>query len=188
MPTHVALLRGINVGGGGKVVMADLRQMVSALGHRDVATYIQTGNVLFSTSRTDTAALTRELEAEIAARFNVRTSVILLLRAELAAVIDRNPYPAEPNPRFVHAVFLPAEPDQAASRTVRDAVAEAARLGGADDATLIGRTLYLHTPGGFGNSELARSLLVKRSSPVAAGTARNWATVTKLLALCAGPG
>ncbi len=167
--------------------MADLRRVISALGHRDVATYIQTGNVVFTTPRTDTAALARELEAEIATRFNVSTVVVLLREAELAAVIAGNPYSAEPNPRFVHAVFLPEEPDQAMSRIVRDAVAEAAGRGSADEATVLGRTVYLHTPGGFGNSELARSLLLKRSSPVAAGTARNWATVTKLFALCASP-
>lgn len=168
--------------------MADLRQVVSALGHRDVATYIQTGNVVFSTSRTDADALARELEAEIAAKFSVKSSVVLLSRAELVAVIDRNPYPAEPNPRFVHAVFLPGEPDEAMALAVRDAVATATALGSADRATLLGRAVYLHTPDGFGNSELARSLLVKRS-PVSAGTARNWATVTKLASLCsAGPG
>jgi uncharacterized protein (DUF1697 family) len=184
MPTHVALLRGINVGGGGKIVMADLRQVVNALGHRDVATYIQTGNVVFTTSRTDIAALARELEAEIAARFGVKTSAIVLSRPELAEVVDRNPYPAEPNPRFVHVVFLPGEPDEAMSLALTDAVAAAAGLGSPDRAVLLGRAVYLHTPDGFGISELARSLLLKRSSPVAAGTARNWATVTKVLSLC----
>lgn len=69
---------------------------------------------------------------------------------------------------------------------LRDAVAAAAGLGSADHATLLGRAVYLHTPDGFGNSELSRALLVKRSSPVSAGTARNWATVTKLASLCDG--
>jgi uncharacterized protein (DUF1697 family) len=186
MPTHVALLRGINVGGGGKLAMADLRQVVSALGHSDVATYIQTGNVVFTAARTDAAALARELEAAIASELNVRTSVIVLSRDELAAAVGANPYPAEPNPRYVHGVFLPAEPDEAMSRAVREAVAAAARAGSADEATLLGQTLYLHTPDGFGTSELARTLLQKRGGPGAAGTARNWATVTKLLALCDG--
>jgi uncharacterized protein (DUF1697 family) len=57
MPTHVALLRGINLGGHNKVAMADLREVVTSLGHADVATYIQSGNVVFSTPQTDTAAL-----------------------------------------------------------------------------------------------------------------------------------
>lgn len=165
------------------MLMADLRQVVSALGHRDVFTYIQTGNVVFTTARTDTSELARELEAEIATKLGVRTVVIVLLRAELAEVANRNPYSAEPNPRYVHAVFLPGEPDEATSLAVRDAVAAAARLGSADHATLLGQAVYLHTPDGFGTSELARSLLHKRG-PVGGGTARNWATVTKLLVLC----
>jgi len=186
MPTHVALLRGINVGGGGKLAMADLRQLVGALGHRDVTTYIQTGNVVFSTTRADVGLVAREMEAAIATSLDVRTAIIVLTREDLAGVISGNPYSAEPNPRFVHGVFLPADPGQAAAAAVREAVAAAAEVGSADEATLLGQTLYLHTPHGFGNSGLARSLLLKRSSPVAAGTARNWATVTKLLALCDG--
>ena len=63
MPTHVALLRGINVGGKNKVAMADLRALVADLGHTDVSTYIQSGNVLFSTAGTDTAKLAATLEA-----------------------------------------------------------------------------------------------------------------------------
>ena len=63
----------------------------------------------------------------------------------------------------------------------------AADRGSRDEATIVGRTLYLHTPDGFGTSELARDLLLnKRSNPLAYATARNWVTVTKLLALCGG--
>lgn len=186
MPSHIALLRGVNVGGGGKLAMADLRQVLSALGHRDVATYIQSGNAVFTTMSTDSGSLADEIEAALSSSLGLRTKVIVLSRDELAAVIRANPYSAEPVAQRVHCVFLPAEPDEALSRYVEDAVAAAAGMGGADEATLLGRTLYLHTPGGFGTSELARSLLAKRSSAVAAGTARNWATVTKLLALCEG--
>jgi len=187
MPTHVALLRGINVGGGGKVPMAELRQLVTSLGHGDVSTYIQTGNIIFTPSHDDSAALAQELHAAITATFGVRSGVVVLSRAQLAAVIDANPYPDEPVLKFVHGVFLPAEPDEATRKSVATAVAQAAAKGGRDEAAIIGRTLYLHTPDGYGASELARELLMKnRRSPLAAGTARNWATVTKLLALCDG--
>src|SRR5215472_8071219 len=125
--------------------MTGLRQVVGALGHRDVATYIQTGNVVFTTARADAAALARELEAAIAAQLDVRPCVIVLSRDELAGVIARNPYSAAPDPRYVHGVFLPAEPDEAMARVVREAVAAAARTGSADEARLLGRTLYLHT-------------------------------------------
>jgi len=185
MPTHVALLRGINVGGGGKVPMAELRELVTSLGHGDVSTYIQTGNIIFTPSHDDTAALAAELHAAITAAFGVRSGVVVLSRAALASVVDANPYAAEPVLKFVHGVFLPAEPDGATHESVAAAVQRAAAKGGRDEATIIGRTLYLHTPDGFGTSDLARELLTKnRRGPLAAGTARNWATVNKLLALC----
>lgn len=187
MPTHVALLRGVNVGGGNKVPMAELRQVIGTLGHTEVATYIQSGNVVYTPSHDDTHALARELEAALAASFSVRSPVIVLSRAELAAVVSANPYPDEPVLKFVHAVFLPADPDDVARAYVSGALARAADRGGRDEAAIVGRTLYLHTPDGFGTSELARELMVsRRSNPLAAGTARNWATTTKLLALCGG--
>jgi uncharacterized protein (DUF1697 family) len=183
MPTHVALLRGVNVGGV-TLAMADLRQLVAALGHSEVTTYIQSGNVVFTPANPDSAAVARELEAAIAAKLGVRPAVIVLSGSELADVVRATPYPAEPNPRFVHAVFLPADPDESTGQRVEQAVAQAAEQGSRDEATLLRRTLYLHTPDGFGTSLLAKALMQKRGSPVAAGTARNWATVTKLLALC----
>ena len=185
MPTHVALLRGINVGGGGKVPMAELRDLVSALGHAEVGTYIQTGNIIFSPSRDDPAALAAELHDAIARSFDVRSAVVVLSRDQLAEVIGANPYPDEPNPRFVHGVFLLAEPDEAAHARLAETLELVAGQASRDEAVIIGRTLYLHTPDGFGTSELARELtLKKRSNPLAQGTARNWATITKLLALC----
>ena len=186
MPTHVALLRGVNVGGGGKIAMVDLRQLVSSLGHADVATYIQSGNVVFTSSQPDPDpnALAAELRSAIASTLGVNTPVIVVTRAELSEVIGNNPYRDEPNPRYVHAVFLPAELDEAAQHQIKQAQEEARSQGSADELTLIGRTLYLHTPDGFGTSELAKTLLAKRKSPVADGTARNWNTVTKLLSLC----
>lgn len=188
MPTHIALLRGINVGGHNKVPMAELRQVVASLGHGEVATYIQSGNVIFTPSHSAAPELASELEAAIAATFSVRTPVVVLSRDELAEVIRANPYRDEPNPKFVHGVFLPAEPDDADRKRVAAALELVAGQGSRDEAVFIGRTLYLHTPDGFGTSELARQLMVKKSSsPLGSGTARNWSTVARLLALCGGP-
>lgn len=167
--------------------MADLRQLVSSLGHADVATYIQSGNLVFTPpagANTGSDVLAGELRAAIAAKLGVDTPVIILTKAELSDVASNNPYRDEPNPRYVHAVFLPAELDEGAQHQIRQAEEDARQQGSGDEVTLIGRTLYVHTPGGFGTSELAKTLLAKRKSPVANGTARNWNTVTKLLSLC----
>jgi uncharacterized protein (DUF1697 family) len=91
MPTHVALLRGINVGGRNRVAMADLREVVLGLGHTEVATYIQSGNVVFTSEEADTARIAAALERAIAKHLGVRPTVVVLTRAELAQVVADNP-------------------------------------------------------------------------------------------------
>ena len=113
MPTHVALLRGINVGGGGKVPMAELRELLTKLGYSDVKTYIQSGNIIFTPPHDDSAKLAAELQEAIKDAFGVNTFAVVLTTAELGKVISANPYPDEPNPKWVHGVFLVADPQQA---------------------------------------------------------------------------
>jgi len=191
MASHVALLRGINVGGRNKVPMADLREVVAALGHTAVTTYIQSGNVLFSTADTDTAKLAAALESAIEDRFGLWSSVVVLSRDELAGVLAANPYSDEPNPRLVHVVFRNAEPPPEVRDRIEAAVKAAAAKGSRDTIHPAGRALYLHTPDGFGKSELAQNLMrIMTPSPkqkkqaALAATARNLATSTKLLSLC----
>jgi len=183
MASHVALLRGINVGGRNQVPMAELREVVTSLGHTGVRTYIQTGNVLFSTAESDTAELAAALEAAISGAFGLAASVVVLSRDELAQILDSNPYPDEPNPKFIHVVFLGAEPPPDLLDRIKAAEGAAAAKGSRDTVTAAGRALFLHTPDGYGRSELAQVLL-RIMGKGAAATARNWATATKLLALC----
>ena len=190
MASHVALLRGINVGGRNKVPMADLREVVTSLGHTGVSTYIQSGNVLFSTAATDTAKLATALESAIAERFGIWASVVVLSRDELAKVLAGNPYPDEPNPRLVHVVFLNAKPPKDLLDRIAAAGSAVAAKGSRDTVQAAGQALFLHTPDGFGTSELAQALFriigppAKQKKQAAAATARNWATATKLLSLC----
>ncbi len=192
MATHVALLRGINVGGNNKIAMADLRAVVASLGHTDVATHLQSGNVVFTArgagaARDEgTTALAAELEQAIARDCGIRPRVVVLSREELGQVVRDNPYRAEPNPKYVHAVFFGAQPGPAVMERIVAAERQVAAKGGRDEVTVVGRTLFLHTPGGYGRSELAAQLN-RASGGAATGTARNWSTVTALLALCAAP-
>jgi uncharacterized protein (DUF1697 family) len=189
MRTHVALLRGINVGGRNKVAMADLRQVVTSLGHTDVATYIQSGNVVFTSPENDTAKLAADLEREVGRRLGVRPGVVVLSREQLAQVIADNPYPQETNPRCLHAVFRREEMGPEGIAAVAAAQQRARDKGSRDEAVVVGRTLFLRTPDGMGRSELAAQLARSTAGSTAisaAGTARNWATVTKLMALLDG--
>ena len=187
MATHVALLRGINLGGKNKVPMTDLRALVAELGHTDVSTYIQSGNVLFTADPdADCALVARAMTDAIAARLGVTAPVVVVTREELGQIHAANPFPDEPDPKRVHAVVLSAPPGPELTAKLDAATAQAAAKGAPDEATVIDRTLYLHTPAGFGNSDLSAAVLRIVSSPKAGvtGTARNWATMTKLLELC----
>jgi uncharacterized protein (DUF1697 family) len=189
MPTHVSLLRGINVGGNKKVAMADLRAVVGELGHADVSTYINSGNVLFTPPPgQDSAAMARDMSAAIAAKLGVSSSVVVVTRDELAQVIADTPYGEEPDPRRVHAVFLSGPPGPELLGKIDAAVTAAAARGSRDSVRGIDRVLYLHTPDGFGRSEVAEATMKIVGAPKAGviATARNWATVSKLLALCDG--
>jgi uncharacterized protein (DUF1697 family) len=185
MASHVALLRGINVGGKNKVPMAELREVVTSLGHTGVTTYIQSGNVLFTTDETDTAELAKGLEAAVAGKFGVNSAVVVLSRDELARILDDNPYPTD-EPKQVHVVFLGAEPGQELVDRIRAVESAAAAKGSRDTFTVIGKALFLHTPGGYGNSELSEALfrIVGKGHENRAATARNWSTATTLLSLC----
>ena len=177
MPTHVALLRGINVAGK-KLAMADLRALMADLGHTDVATYIQSGNAVFTSDETDTIKLADELQQAIADRLSVDCGVVVITRDELQQVIDDNPFPAEDNPKALHAVFRQAELTDAERAKVAEAQGRAQAKGCDDEAVIVGRTMFLHTPNGLGRSELSAQL--SRTAASKTGTARNWATVHKL--------
>jgi uncharacterized protein (DUF1697 family) len=185
--THVALLRGINLAGRNKVAMTDLRALVAELGHADVSTYIQSGNVLFTADAgADCVGVARAMAGAITAKLGVIAPVIVVSRAELAQIHAANPFPDEPDPRRVHAVVLSEPPGPELTAKLDAATAQASAKGAPDAATIAGRTLYLHTPAGYGNSDLSAAVLRIVSSPKAGvtGTARNWATMTKLLELC----
>ena len=180
MPTHVALLRGINVAGK-KLAMADLRALMAELGYTDVATYIQSGNAVFTSTETDTIKLADELEQAIASQLGVSCGVVVVTRDELQQVIEDNPFPQADNPKTLHAVFRRAELTADERARVDQAAERAAAKGCQDEAVIVGRTMFLHTPDGLGRSELSAQL--SRTAASKTGTARNWATVHKLRAM-----
>jgi uncharacterized protein (DUF1697 family) len=116
--------------------------------------------------------------------------VVVLTRDELAGVLAGNPYPDEPEPKLVHVVFMNTELPNDVAKRIAAAQSAAADKGSRDTAQAAGRALFLHTPDGFGQSDLAQSVFKIIATPARnarhglAVTARNWSTATKLLALC----
>lgn len=185
MRTHVGLLSGVNLGKHNTLAMSDLRAIVAGLGFGDVATYIRSGNVVFSCPGRASVGLAVELEEAIARSSEVRTRVVVLSRAELAAVVSSNPYPQEVDPKRLHVVFHrePIKPDAIAA--VEAAGERASAKGSRDEATVWRNCLFLRTPDGMGRSVLAAELTRSRGAATedAVHTMRNWATVTRLLEL-----
>ena len=171
MSRFVALLRGINVGGR-TLKMADLREIVSDAGGTDVATYIQSGNVVLSHRMRSADRLADALASAIERTSGMAIPVVCRTAAQWEAVIEANPFPAAGG-TTLHVVFL-------GSDTARDALDHIELDSFApEECALVGRELYLHLPAGMGRSRLAVELS-KRRSPMAIGTARNWNTVLKL--------
>ncbi|KAA6222516.1 DUF1697 domain-containing protein [Streptomyces albofaciens JCM 4342] len=177
MPRQIALLRGINVGGHNKFPMARQRELFAALGYRDVTVLLQTGNIVFADPGTPPEETARRIEAGIADGLGFPVPVLVRTRDELAAAVAANPFPqAAAEPKTLHVTFLSDVPADPSPLEVLDSGAYAP-----DRLRLIGRELYMWCPNGVGRSKLADT--VSRTRLGVTATARNWNTVTKLLAL-----
>jgi uncharacterized protein (DUF1697 family) len=181
MPRYVALLRGINVGGRNLIAMPALRACFEAGGFPDARTYIQSGNVVFGTSETRGAALTRRIEEMLAAAFDYEARVVLRSRAQMRGVVDRAPggFGTEPAKYRYDVIFLkePLRP--------KAAMESVSTKPGVDAAASGPGVLYFSRL----TSRATQSRLGKIiSSPIYPSiTIRNWNTTTALLRLLEEP-
>lgn len=173
----VALLRGINVGGNNIIPMADLRSCVGELGAEDVATYIQSGNVLFHGADRDAAAWTTSLEAALSTRFGYEASVVVRSHADLRAVVAGAPdgFGRDPD-RFREDVLFLKEP-----LTTNEAMGVVRTRDGVDTVAAGPGVLYFSRL----TARATQSHLGKIvGTPVYKRlTIRNWRTTTRLLAM-----
>lgn len=173
---HVALLRAVNVGGRGKVAMADLRAMLTDLGFEAPQSLLQSGNLVFRSQPTG-AALEARLEKEAEARLGLTTDFLVRTAAEWAKIVAANPYAAmaKDDPGHLLVMALKSPPDAAGLEALR------AWIPGRETIEANGRELYITYPDGVGTSKLTNTVIERRLKT--RGTARNWNTVTKLAAL-----
>lgn len=170
MTRWVALLRGVNVGGHRRVPMTDLRDALTAAGFGDVRTYLQSGNAVLDADggEADVAARVRALLAD---GMGVDCDVMVRSAEEMRAVAARNPWPDRvEDPTKLHVVFLGQAPDGAPATR---------HVGPREEVRLDGREVWVWYGDGAGRSRL----VVDAGIP---GTARNWRTVSALVALAEG--
>jgi uncharacterized protein (DUF1697 family) len=172
---QVVLLRGVNVGGRNKLAMPALRAALEQAGMEDVTTYVQSGNlVLDSDARPD--ALARACAAVIAERFELQVAAVARTRAELADVVAHDPLGGvAASEKLYQVTFCAKAPDEQALAKVAERAVDGERI------VARGREIYAWFPHGVGRSKLAAQLSRQDLGVVA--TARNWTTVTRLLAL-----
>jgi uncharacterized protein (DUF1697 family) len=169
MTNYVALLRGINVGGKNPVPMVELQRLFVGLGFLDAATYIQSGNVVFSGRPVEAA----EVESAIEARFGFAVPVVLRTHEDIGATVAANPFVSRTDdPAKLHVMYLSAAP-VAAAATRLDPLRSPP-----DEFAVIGREVFLYLPNGMGRTKLTVDY-VERVLGVRA-TARNWNTTLKL--------
>jgi uncharacterized protein (DUF1697 family) len=174
MAVVVSLLRAVNLASHNRVKMDALRELYQSLGLRDPQTYVQSGNVVFSTDAQDLVRLRKRIENAIEQGFGFRTGVVLRSAAEMRDVIRRNPFAKRPGiePNRLLVSFLVEAPGADASERIGQVKV------GPEELRLDGRELYIYYAGGSGRSKLTPALLERTLQ--ASGTARNWNTVTKL--------
>jgi uncharacterized protein (DUF1697 family) len=174
-PQHyVVLLRGVNVGGRGKLAMADLREICTSVGCTDVSTYIQSGNAILD-SELSAKQLVAALEPAIGEAVGFTPRVVVRTPSELADAVAANPY-HDTDERFVHIGFMTAAPTAKAL----------AELGDVDVSpegySVVGREVYLNYVDGAGRSKKLGKVPFERKLGVGI-TARNLRTVQKLVSL-----
>lgn len=175
MPRFIVLLRGVNVGKGNRVPMAEFKALLEELGYTDVKTLLNSGNAVFTSSGRSTAKHAEAIASALHQRLGITTPTIVKSAAELAAIVQAAPVvpPETDHSRFLVA-FAP-NPDALQALVPLQALAE-----GQERFEVKAEAAYLHCPAGLLESKVGEALLGKAGRGV---TTRNWGTVLKLCAL-----
>jgi uncharacterized protein (DUF1697 family) len=176
--THIALLRGVNVGGHNQVAMPELCRFFADAGFGGARSLLQSGNVVFDGGASEGEELERKLEALAAKRLQLPVDILVRTGEELKEIVERNPFRREAidDPSHLLVMFLKKAPEG------KDAKALQASVKGPESVRAQGKQAYIAYPAGVGRSKLTTAFIENKLG--SRGTARNWNTVLKLLALC----
>ena len=174
MTTFVSLFRGINVGGHQMVRMDALKELYASLGFKDIVTYIQSGNIVFTSEDADLSQLPRLIEDGFAQKFGFHAKVMVRTSDELKAIVDNNPFQNQPTKesKWVVVMFLAIRPERTALEDLQKTYV------GPEELYLIGQELYIYYANGIGRSKLSGAFIEKKLKT--SGTGRNWNTILQL--------
>lgn len=175
-PMHVALLRGVNLGGKNRLAMKDLADLFAQAGCESVQTYIQSGNVVFCADAAKALAIATMVSRLIETKKKFAAPMAVRTLADMQRIARSNPFlKSGIDADFLHVMFLVHKPSHAAVQAL-----DQARSSG-DSFVVRDREIYLHLPNGAARTKLTAGYFDSRLKTIC--TQRNWRTVTALLAL-----
>ena len=174
MNTYISLLRGINVSGQKQIRMTDLKDLYQSLGFTHAESYLQSGNLVFTSDEEDRSIIAEAIEAAIARTLGYEVIVIMRDADDFRRIVQSNPFLTTRNedPSYLHVTFLTEPPSPAALSTLvvpGDAP---------DEFHVVGQEVYLFCPNGYGRTKLSNQFFERKLN--VAATTRNWKTVTAL--------
>ncbi|WGF92965.1 DUF1697 domain-containing protein [Aequorivita marisscotiae] len=172
MKTHIALLRGINVGGHKKLKMADLKLLFEGLGFENVVTYIQSGNVIFSAA--GERSLSEKISNEITNKFGWEVPVLVKTGEAIAEILADCPFD-ETKKTETYYMLLTSPPKAKLMEAVREISYPN------EEFVLTPECVYIYFGNGYGNAKLNNNFFEKKLK--VAATTRNHRTLAKLVAL-----
>ena len=169
---YVALLRGINVGGKRKILMSDLKTMLIQLGYFDIKTYMQSGNVFFTSKKTSKEVLQTQISEGIESKFGFKVPVLVITEIQFCKLPELNPYQKEDVSRL-HITILSELPEKGLLEKL------ALQEFSPDQFSVKGNYIFLNIEGKYHKSKLTNAFFEKQLKVNA--TTRNWKTITKLI-------
>lgn len=174
MKTYIALLRGINVGGHKKVPMAELRELLTKYGFKNVQTYIQSGNVVFQSSEKSIQKLEQEIHQAIQSNFGFDVSILVKIREDLKRIFDDSPF-LEEKKQASYFTMLHDIPEIELVKEASEKIYED------EEYVIINDCIYFYCEKGYGNAKFNMNFFERKLKTSA--TSRNYNTMVKLLSL-----
>ena len=178
MPTYISILRGINVSGQKKILMADLKVLYEGLKFKEVITYIQSGNIIFKTEKPfPNKEIANKIEKTISAKYKFDVPVIVRSVEEIKNIISINPFVNNKGVDIekLHVTFLNDIPAKENLTSIKSFNFPP------DEFNIIGKEVFLHCPVSYGETKLSNKFFESKLKVTA--TTRNWKTVNKLMEL-----